>query len=144
MTARRGAGGTGGAGAGEGSDLLGIALAADAGSASLARAAITRLSPILPGPVVQDLQLLVSELVTNSVRHAGLGPGDVIDLRIRRIRGGIRVEVVDPGRRFAPAIRDRPSEHGGWGLRIVDRVADRWGVEVPHNRVWFELSADLS
>ncbi|MGH2688361.1 MAG: ATP-binding protein, partial [Actinomycetota bacterium] len=82
--------------------------------------------------------------VTNSLRHAGLGPGDVIDLRVKRLRGGVRVEVVDPGRRFAPAMNDRPSENGGWGLRIVDRVADRWGVEVSHNRVWFELSVDPS
>ena len=94
--------------------------------------------------MVQDLQLLVSELVTNSLRHAGLGPRDVIDVRVRRLRNGVRVEVVDPGRQFAPAVRDRPSEHGGWGLHIVDRVADRWGVEIPHNRVWFELSLDPS
>jgi anti-sigma regulatory factor (Ser/Thr protein kinase) len=142
MRAERRGAKRGGGESGDSGELLALKLSPHASSASEARAALTNLSPALPKPVVQDLQLLVSELVTNSLRHAGLGPGDVIDLRVKRLGCGVRVEVVDPGRRFAPAMKDRPSENGGWGLRIVDRVADRWGVEVPHSRVWFELCMD--
>ena len=52
----------------------------------------------------------------------------------------MRVEVTDAGPGFDPAHRPEPSEAGGWGLRLVDAMADRWGVEVtPLVRVWFEL-----
>ena len=54
-----------------------------------------------------DIALLVTELVGNSLRHAGLGPDDQIRVRIARQRGSVRVEVIDPGPGFSP-MRERP------------------------------------
>jgi anti-sigma regulatory factor (Ser/Thr protein kinase) len=135
LAERKGTGGSGGI------ELLAIELPPNLDSAAEARAALKSLAPALPTSVLQDLQLLVSELVTNSLKHAGLAAGDVIDLRVKRLNTGVRVEVIDPGRRFAPSPKARPSDAGGWGLHIVGAVADRWGVDAAHNRVWFELSS---
>jgi anti-sigma regulatory factor (Ser/Thr protein kinase) len=58
-------------------------------------------------------------------------------------RGRVRVEVADPGAGFEPQPRDdEMNRPGGWGLYLVDRIADRWGVVRNRmNRVWFELDA---
>jgi serine/threonine-protein kinase RsbW len=88
------------------------------------------------------LRLLVTELVTNSVRHAGLGRDDSIDLSVRRADGRIRVDVIDRGEGFRPKAPPRPypDRPEGWGLYLVDRLADRWGVTGDgETRVWFEL-----
>ena len=76
------------------------------------------------------MRLLVSELVTNSVVHAGLSPDEAITLTVT-IRGGlVRGEVRDQGSGFGPPEEPAPKPDlaGGWGLYILDRVADRWGV----------------
>jgi anti-sigma regulatory factor (Ser/Thr protein kinase) len=91
-----------------------------------------------------DVRLLVSELVTNSVRHSGSGPPESVGLDVAVDSDTIRVEVRDPGSGFEPRARDvdrnRP---GGWGLYLVDRLADRWGVVRNHfTRVWFEIDRD--
>jgi len=94
--------------------------------------------------VLDDLVLLVSEVVTNVVRHSGQAPGEAIDLRIRATRSSVRLEVVDQGSGFEPsAVRVHdPAEPGGWGLYIVDRLADRWGVvRQGGSLVWFEIDA---
>ena len=92
---------------------------------------------------LEDIKLLVSEVVTNAVRHpSGSGP---IEMRVTLRRGTIRVEVLDPGGQgFAkPSVSTPPPDAlGGRGLLIVDRVATRWGVdEGSPTRVWFELAA---
>ena len=82
------------------------------------------------------VSLLATELVTNSVRHV---PGHTrIRLEATMTEGFARVEVVDGGMGFDPEIRH---EAGGFGLRLVDKLASRWGVErVPgETRVWFEV-----
>jgi anti-sigma regulatory factor (Ser/Thr protein kinase) len=83
--------------------------------------------------------LLASELVTNCVRHAGLGSRQRIGLRAHVTDHAVRVEVIDSGTSFGVAMR-RPDATGGWGLCLVDRIADRWGVigDVGAH-VWFEL-----
>jgi anti-sigma regulatory factor (Ser/Thr protein kinase) len=78
----------------------------------------------------------VSELVNNAVVH---GEG-----RIRldaELRGEIlRVEVVDEGEGTPPAIREQGvADGGGWGLRLVDTLALRWGVYEGSTHVWAEL-----
>lgn len=88
------------------------------------------------------LQLLASELVTNSARHAKLDPADRIGLRVRARDDWIRVEVTDRGRRFEPQVPlSKSLEDGsGWGLFVVDQTADRWGIAPgEERRVWFEL-----
>jgi len=107
-----------------------------------ARRTIAELERALSAEILYDVTLLVSELVTNSYRHGGLAPDDSIGLRVELAEGTVRIEVTDRGAGGTPAIRD-PGEDGGWGLRIVERVANRWGSEdVPEGRVvWFELQA---
>jgi two-component sensor histidine kinase len=82
------------------------------------------------------VSLLATELVTNSVRHV-LGNDDV---RIEAVfaDGFARVEVTDQGQGFDPEVRHTT---GGFGLRLVDKLASRWGVERDEhgNHVWFEV-----
>jgi anti-sigma regulatory factor (Ser/Thr protein kinase) len=91
------------------------------------------------------LLLLVSELVTNSVRHAGLTAEERIRLRCRALQECARVEVCDTGPAGRPPrlrVRDgEVLEAGGLGLHLVDAMADRWGVArgAGETCVWFEL-----
>jgi anti-sigma regulatory factor (Ser/Thr protein kinase) len=115
-------------------------------AATAARLALSDLEDRLDGVLAQDLRLLVSEVVTNSVRHAGIGSDDSLGLRILLDEGRIRVEITDGGPQFEVEPR-RPSleageedEVSGWGLFLVEQLADRWGVQHEDgNRVWFEL-----
>jgi len=110
-------------------------------SGGLARRAIDAKYPMLPTSVKDDLWLLVTELVTNAVRHGG-AVNQPIQLEFRRRNGSIRVHVVDPGTDFeAPPRPTSGDSSGGWGLFLVDRIADRWGVQqAPSGTcVWFEL-----
>ncbi len=85
------------------------------------------------GPRCDDVLLLVSELVSNSVRHA---KSCDIDVRVRAMDGKIRIEVSDDGPGFAP---DAP-RGDGLGLSIVEKLSESWGME-PGDRftVWAEL-----
>jgi anti-sigma regulatory factor (Ser/Thr protein kinase) len=89
-----------------------------------------------------DATLLVSELVTNAVKY---GPEDgEIRLIVDRDDVRTRFTVHDPGAGPLPEMRPADSlarEGGGHGLRLVDAVSDRWGVERGSTRVWFELDA---
>jgi anti-sigma regulatory factor (Ser/Thr protein kinase) len=87
-----------------------------------------------------DAKLLVSELVSNSVKYGGDGP---VRLIVRSEDSGrLRVEVVDRGVGFVPKARDRPStEVGGWGLHLVQTLTDGWGVYEGSTHVWFERDA---
>lgn len=99
----------------------------------------------LDDPVVDDAALLLSEIVTNSVRHAGLDATDAIEVRIRGSRSMLHVDVIDPGPGFEPE-RARPREDdGGWGVWLLDHLATRWGVEQEgKTRVWFDLAPPVS
>lgn len=90
---------------------------------------------------LRDVRLLVSELVTNAVRHANLSSGDVILLVIEVADHALRVEVHDPGGGFVPtAPAPDPARPSGWGLYLVAELADRWGVDSDERTlVWFEL-----
>jgi anti-sigma regulatory factor (Ser/Thr protein kinase) len=93
------------------------------------------------------LLLLVSELVTNSVRHAGMDADDRIRVRARAVDERAYVEVCDPRRaQRTPRMREPSLDElrpGGLGLQLVDAMADRWGVTSHEHEtcVWFELSA---
>ena len=88
----------------------------------------------LPRAREDDLALIISELVTNAIRHAGLEPDDEIEI-VSDFRGeGVRVTVRDGGKGF---LRGARSEVGGWGLEIVEQLSDDWGLE--KGGVWFEL-----
>ena len=70
-----------------------------------------------------DLELLVSELVTNVVRHARTD----LDLRIR-LRFDTVCLIVQDHSPLEPRVREDPG-YGGWGLRLVDELALEWGVD---------------
>jgi anti-sigma regulatory factor (Ser/Thr protein kinase) len=118
-----------------------LSLPADPSTPGIARTALGDEGLSVPARLVPDLQLLVSELLTNSVRHANLAPGQRIELRVTERAGTVRVEVEDPGPGFTPTPRrpgDRRDE--GWGLYLVERIADRWGVtDGTPAVVWFEI-----
>jgi anti-sigma regulatory factor (Ser/Thr protein kinase) len=125
---------------------LTLQLMSGPGAVPAARRAIAGLAGHVGIGTLGDLRLLVSELVTNSVRHAGLGDGDAIGLQISVSPRRVRVEVTDVGPGFERrAPEPREDRAGGYGLFLVDRLADRWGVlsdEV--TRVWFEIDQDAA
>lgn len=104
-----------------------------------ARRALGRLRGELDAPTLEGLRLLVTELISNAVRHAG---APTVELLVFVTPPAVRVEVVDHGPGFQPEQRRaNQSTEGGWGLFLVGRLADRWGVarEERATRVWFEL-----
>ena len=105
-----------------------------------ARAAVAEVTSLLDEDVGSDAVLLTSELVTNSVLHAGLASEDQIAVRIRVLPSLLRVDVLDLGRGFHRADVSQAREAGGWGFVLLDRISDRWGHEPgrPSN-VWFEI-----
>jgi anti-sigma regulatory factor (Ser/Thr protein kinase) len=109
---------------------------------ALARDAIRELDGSVPPDLVEDATLLVSELVTNGVKYGGDGR---IRLEIEAEEGRLRAEIVDQGSGFEPQTRAgrdmAPSDEGGWGLHLVETLADDWGVHEGSTHVWFELRA---
>ena len=110
-------------------------------AAAEARHALDDVSAAIPDTRLRDVRLLVSELVTNAVRHANLADSDEILLVIEVGEGALRVEVHDPGGGFVPtAPAPDPARPSGWGLYLVAELADRWGVDSDESTlVWFEL-----
>jgi anti-sigma regulatory factor (Ser/Thr protein kinase) len=95
--------------------------------------------------LVDDAVLLVSEIVSNSVRHASLDKSDAIQVRVRGSDSMLHVDVIDPGPGFDPELVNPSESEGGWGLRLLDGLATRWGVERNDvTKVWFELTAPVS
>jgi anti-sigma regulatory factor (Ser/Thr protein kinase) len=91
---------------------------------------------------VDTARLLVSELVSNSVRHADLAGDDSILLSLEIAERRVRVEVTDPGPGFEALPSPESHLDGGYGLVLVDQMADRWGVRSQGvASVWFELEA---
>lgn len=89
-------------------------------------------------PRYEDVLLLVSELVSNSVRHS---KSDDIDIRVRAFDGRIRIEVSDDG----PGFAEEAPRGDGLGLKIVEKVSERWGlVSGERFTVWAELSRPSS
>lgn len=85
-------------------------------------------------PRYEDVLLIVSELVSNSVRHTR---SEDIAVRVEANDGRVRVEVSDTG----PGFTASTPRGDGLGLTIIERLADRWGVSHPGGRftVWAEL-----
>ena len=122
-----------------------LRLRPDEQSPAEARRSLEVLRPRLDDALVDDAVLLVSEIVSNSVRHASLDASDAIQVRVRGSNSLLHVDVVDPGRGFDPDGLPTSRPNGGWGLRLLDRLASRWGVERNDvTRVWFELASPVS
>jgi len=111
---------------------------------SRARGYVTQRLHDVPPEIIEIVGLMVSELATNSVRHT------VSDftVELEQTPRHIRVQVTDSGP-GEPTIRSPlPSEPSGRGLRIVEDLADAFGVEYdtatepPEKTVWFEVMLD--
>ena len=106
---------------------------------SVARRALSRLRGDIDPPVMETMRLLVTELVSNSVKHSH---SDSVRLKVAVGRSGVLVEVTDQWSGFRHQPRSaHPARESGWGLFLVERLAHRWGVsrEGSGTRVWFEL-----
>ena len=114
-----------------------------AAAPSQARQAVKDTLSGKPEEIIETASLLVSELVTNSLRHGNAILNSSVVLRITQREEVIRIEVVDWGQGFEYRRRSEPLDQaGGWGLYLVDQLSSRWGIErgTP-NVVWFELTA---
>jgi two-component sensor histidine kinase len=90
----------------------------------------------VPEDIAHTLMLLSTEIVGNSVRHAGLADDQQIVFFARLCDDYARVEVADPGIGFDPDT----VETEGFGLRLLEKLATRWGVEQSRGcKVWFEV-----
>ena len=116
-----------------------MTLAPEPASVAQARRAVLQALPALGADRESTVQLLISELVTNALRHSGCEQPVHLNASWNST---VRVEVIDHGDGFAPVARSRPLEEpGGYGLLLVGSLADRWGVETDaHTTVWFELN----
>ena len=89
---------------------------------------------------MEDITLMVSELVAGGVMHGRAGTDDPVVLDVV-VNGGVRCRVLDHGSGFAKRINGgSPSQWRGWGLRVIEQLSDRWGMQCSPDRteVWFE------
>jgi anti-sigma regulatory factor (Ser/Thr protein kinase) len=123
--------------------MLNLVLTEEKGAAAAARQALLEDHEQLPAAVRDDVLLLVTELVSNAVLHAGAGPERPLQVQLLRGPRWVIVTVFDEGPGFTwHPTAEGENESGGWGLFLVDQIADRWGVECTAfgARVWFELA----
>ena len=109
-------------------------LVASAGAPAEARRLVVTLGTGLPAELVERAELAVSELVTNAVIH-GSQPAAIVTLVVKASAGRLIVDVADSGRRLGPATDGT----GGYGLDIVDQVAD--SVTVDTSGPWRVVAA---
>lgn len=122
---------------------LQVDLPAEPTAAARARAALGELAPPIDEPLMVDLRLLVSEIVTNAVRHTDAGGAARVQLVMDRREDCVRIEVHDEGTGFAAPAEPMPRAEGtsGWGLFLLQKLARSWGTEpAPDAHVWFELA----
>jgi len=114
----------------------------------VARSVVARwLADHVAPSVLDTALLLVSELVSNSVRHSGVPEGEAVVVRVRLWQDGLRLEVEDPGFSgvIAPQAPDLLSG-GGMGLQLVQTLSQRWGVvraAAGPTCVWAQLPRQL-
>ena len=120
--------------------LLSLELSSDPAAGARARRAVEPLlGHRLRAEEASDILLLVTELVTNAVRH---GTGATLLLTARRVADALRVEVHNDGSSGTPEPTTGGPD-GGWGLQLVEGVASAWGRSAADGRtlVWFEMRA---
>jgi anti-sigma regulatory factor (Ser/Thr protein kinase) len=128
--------------------LLSLRLPSRPEAVSAARKALASLNGdlhLVSSERLQDVQLLASELVTNAIRHS---ERDDVSVVVRSSATMLRVEVANAGAAFDEVALPEPSHEtaGGWGLRIVELIAHRWGVDPSPDgvQVWFEVDRPRS
>jgi anti-sigma regulatory factor (Ser/Thr protein kinase) len=76
-------------------------------------------------PLADDVELAAAELITNVIRHTGAG--GLLQAWDPKPDVPLRLEVSDSAH-TAPQMVEEPGASGGFGLRILDSIADAWGV----------------
>jgi len=119
------------------SATLSIELPRTPEAAGLARRALDDLNGSVARDVLPDVRLLVSELITNSVKYGGEGP---VRLEVEASEKSVRAEIIDQGVGFTPKVRDDDLDRvGGWGLHLTEHLTSRWGTYEGSTHVWFEI-----
>jgi signal transduction histidine kinase len=113
-------------------------LASEQDAPSRAREAVDRIDGELAPEVGDNLRLVLSELVTNSVQFA---PGNPIRVKLSSEAPDHLIGKVEDRGSGTVAIRPGGADGGGLGLMIVDSLCERWGVDEGTTHVWFELRA---
>jgi anti-sigma regulatory factor (Ser/Thr protein kinase) len=93
-------------------------------------------------PAVTDAALVISELLSNALRHAEPLPGSSIRVAWHLDAGSVQVSVSDGGAPTRPELGEpTPYNTGGRGLRIVERLSRRWGTlsDAEGTTVWAEV-----
>ena len=117
-----------------------VSLPNDGRAVRAARMSLRALEDYMSTEKIDDLKLLVSELVSNCVKHASWAADEGIDVEAGPTDDSIRVEVSNPGSAELTNKIGRRAEESGWGLFILTKVASRWGVKTNGSTcVWFEL-----
>lgn len=110
------------------------------------RHVLAQLAGEVPAERASDAALIVSELVTNSVVHAGCGTQELLFVELTGLEGRLRIAVVDPGSGDEPRmVPPRADAAGGLGLRLVDQLSTAWGYArdtTGATRVWCEVPLD--
>ena len=106
-----------------------------------ARRALDHLVTNIGDDALDRLQLLVTELVTNSLKHGALTVDTQIGLDVYVDGDAVYAEVHDTGVGFVPRKPDLdPFRSSGWGLWLLDRLTTRWGIENgAGTTAWFEM-----
>ena len=127
---------------GENQAELTLSVPASPEAGATLRRAVRSLDSWFGAVAPEDVELLVTELATNGVKHASAECGcDRITLDARVDNSRLRVAVRDCGKGFEARPEAEREQPGGWGLVLVEDLADRWGVErEPTTTVWFELA----
>jgi anti-sigma regulatory factor (Ser/Thr protein kinase) len=118
----------------------------EASAPAMGRRVLEGLSDTLAPSTLDDARLLLTELLTNAIQHAHLERDERISVSVRREPTALLVEVADPGDGLPDgsslAASRRPGSGSGWGLVLLDRLADEWGIEaLPDGGTlaWFRL-----
>jgi two-component sensor histidine kinase len=110
-------------------------------AAAMGRRVLDGLSDGLEPTRLDDARLLLTELIANAIQHGNLDGADLISVVLRRRADAVVVEVADPGDGVPVVVE--PGSGNGWGLTLLERLADEWGLEPrPHGGTlaWFRLT----
>jgi len=122
-------------------DILGsVNLTGEAASVSYARSWVKQLLGT-EHPALDNVVLIISELVTNSVRHSRSGQGGRITLHIAESDGVVHGDVIDAGADTVPRVCKNPDDEGGRGMFLVEQFAQEWGFHDTETGrvVWFKV-----
>ncbi len=105
---------------------------------------LRQLSAPLSGSDFSAACLVLTELVTNVIRHGCSSEDDEMGVDIYRSDGSLELRVSQPGPLYDPHLipRRKAGESGGWGLLLLDRLSSDWGVDAGVLQVWAEMTVD--